>query len=212
MSKAVDALRAGAERLDLGEGRALRLLSAQETLEARREGALLAKDGTERALCANAALLTRALVGAEDASLYESGSAVLQALTAQEIGRLARIWAKFDRAENPTPSTEEEGERWLEELREDREGRLRWKVLRTFGALPTEERARAMKERDYLWCALQLLLDREEELDRLCPTCRAQAMEERCPVCGAPTESGEGGQNAAFDQSRYEAMCRGEKP
>ena len=35
-------------------------------------------------------------------------------------------------------------------------------MLRTFGALPTEPRARAMTDRDYLWCALNLLLDGEE--------------------------------------------------
>ena len=29
-----------------------------------------------------------------------------------------------------------------------------------------------MKARDYLWCALHLALDREEELARLCPACR----------------------------------------
>ena len=38
-----------------------------------------------------------------------------------------------------------------------------------------------MKRRDYLWCALNLLLDHEEELGRLCPSCRAQAEEGRCP-------------------------------
>ena len=29
-----------------------------------------------------------------------------------------------------------------------------------------------MKERDYLWCLLNQLLDDQEELDQLCPTCR----------------------------------------
>ena len=46
-------------------------------------------------------------------------------------------------------------------------------MLKTFGALPTEARVREMKRRDYLWCALNLLLDHEEELGRLCPSCRA---------------------------------------
>ena len=48
-------------------------------------------------------------------------------------------------------------------------------MLKQFGALPTEERARNMKGRDYLWCLTNLLLDREEELERLCPSCRARA-------------------------------------
>ena len=32
-----------------------------------------------------------------------------------------------------------------------------------------------MTDRDYLWCALNLALDQEEELARLCPECRARA-------------------------------------
>ena len=42
-----------------------------------------------------------------------------------------------------------------------------------------------MKERDYLWCLLNQLLDDQEELDQLCPTCRAEAEQERCLGCGA---------------------------
>ena len=41
-------------------------------------------------------------------------------------------------------------------------------MLRTFGALPTEARAREMTDRDFLWCALNLMLDDEEALDALC--------------------------------------------
>ena len=52
-----------------------------------------------------------------------------------------------------------------------------------------------MKARDYLWCALHLALDREEELARLCPACRSEAAEE---------------QNAAFDEARFERLKRGE--
>ena len=59
-----------------------------------------------------------------------------------------------------------------------------------------------MTDRDYLWCALNLALDREEELDRLCPRCREQAEEEACPVCG---ESRAGwGYNSGFDIDRFE--------
>ena len=65
-----------------------------------------------------------------------------------------------------------------------------------------------MTDRDYLWCALNLLLDDEEELARLCPACRARAQEGRCPVCGDVVTAQ--GENAAFDRSRFEAMKRGE--
>lgn len=82
-------------------------------------------------------------------------------------------------------------------------------MLREFRALPTEKRVREMTDRDYLWCFLQMTLDEEEELGRMCPSCRVQAMEERCPVCGAPTQSGEGMENVSFDEERYLRMKQG---
>ena len=45
-----------------------------------------------------------------------------------------------------------------------------------------------MTDRDYLWCALNLALDREEGLVQLCPACRERAEEEPCRVSCAPTE------------------------
>lgn len=67
-----------------------------------------------------------------------------------------------------------------------------------------------MTDRDYLWCALNLALDREEELDRLCPECRSRAEAEPCPVCGAARDSW--GSNGAFDMARYQALKGGGKP
>ena len=84
-------------------------------------------------------------------------------------------------------------------------------MLKQFGALPTEERARQMRDSDYLWCLVNGLLDREEELERLCPACRAAAREERCPVCGRPAQENEGWVNPAFDEERFQAMKRGER-
>lgn len=83
-------------------------------------------------------------------------------------------------------------------------------MLKQFSALPTEARARQMRESDYVWCLCNTLLDREEELDRLCPACRAAAQEHHCPVCGKPVQDSEGWVNPAFDQERFEAMKRGE--
>lgn len=68
-----------------------------------------------------------------------------------------------------------------------------------------------MTDRAYLWCALNLLLDDEERLSRMCPACRAEAMEERCPVCGMPAGEAAAGENAAFDRERYERLKRGER-
>ena len=58
-----------------------------------------------------------------------------------------------------------------------------------------------MTHRDYLWCALNLILDGEEELNRLCPACRAEAEENRCPVCGAAVS--DCGENQFFDEKRF---------
>lgn len=82
-------------------------------------------------------------------------------------------------------------------------------MLRAFGALPTEERARAMTDRDYLWCALNLVLDDEETLEALCPACRAEAEEARCPVCGAVTAGDRVGENRGFDLERFERLRQG---
>lgn len=82
-------------------------------------------------------------------------------------------------------------------------------MLKAFGALPTEARAREMTGRDYLWCALNLLLDDEEALEALCPACRVRAEEPRCPVCGE--ETGRWVENGSFDEARFERLKRGER-
>ena len=96
----------GRRRLDLGEGLTLRLLSAMEVLEARREAGALAQEGRERALCANACLLAKALER-DGRPLFDSGRAALEGLRIEDIAALARRWARFSREENPSP---EEGE------------------------------------------------------------------------------------------------------
>lgn len=68
--------------------------------------------------------------------------------------------------------------------------RLKWQVLRAFGALPTERRAKRMTDRDYLWCALNLLLDAPE---------------------AEITKGAAGGENASFDEERYRRLSRGER-
>lgn len=67
-----------------------------------------------------------------------------------------------------------------------------------------------MKGRDYLWCLANQLLDEELELERLCPSCRARAMEEHCPVCGrAAVDPGEEMANSTFDWERFERLKGG---
>lgn len=59
-------------------------------------------------------------------------------------------------------------------------------------------------DREYLWCAVNLALDGEEELSQLCPSCRMEAEESRCPVCGAAV--GDCGENRGFDMERFLEM------
>lgn len=186
----------------------LRLLGTWELPEVWREGRELArKRGGEPALCSNACLLARVLER-EGAPVYADGQAVLEALSPEEIGRLADRWGEFHRACDPSPAAGEETlERYRSSLAQASYARLQWRVLRCFGALPTERRVQAMTDRDYLWCALNLALDREEELDRLCPDCRRRA-EEACPACGAETGRWEFG--SGFDPARF-AQRKGER-
>lgn len=66
-----------------------------------------------------------------------------------------------------------------------------------------------MKQRDYLWCLLQLLLDEEERLDRLCSGCRQKAESLCCPVCGADGGSLAREENAGFDMERFLSLKGG---
>lgn len=206
---------AGRDRISLGNGLDLRLLSALEVLQARREGLELATAGREQALCSNACLLARALERSEDQSaVFADGRAVLAGLTVEEIAALSARWSAFSRENDPgLDLSEEELEQVKKGLDSDAGERLRWRVLRQFHVLPAEARAKAMKGRDYLWCLANTLLDREEELGQLCPDCRARAMEERCTACGRlRTEWGESMRNAAFDADRFEALRGGKSP
>ena len=106
MDRELTRLLAGLRRMKLHNGLELRLLSAQEVLEARREAADLSRDGAERALCSNACLLARALEHRGRAA-FENGQEVLRKLSAGQIEGLAKCWASFNERENPSPEDEE---------------------------------------------------------------------------------------------------------
>ncbi len=107
MERELDGLLAGRSELDLGDGTRLRLLSALEILEVGREAAALARGEREKALCSNACLLARALTR-DGAPVYAGGQEVLEGLRVEEIARLSRQWAQFNRRENPSPEDGEE--------------------------------------------------------------------------------------------------------
>lgn len=97
----------GPSQLELEDGRYLRLLSAMEVLEARREAQWLARDGRERALCSNACLLARAVVR-NGRPEFRDGNQVLKQMTAEEIERLAGRWSDFNAQVNPGLSVGDE--------------------------------------------------------------------------------------------------------
>ncbi len=89
------------DRLTLENGLSLRLLSALEMLQVRREGERLGCDERERVLCSNACLVARALE-LEGEAVFPDGEAVLSALRMEEISSLARRWGDFNRRANPS--------------------------------------------------------------------------------------------------------------
>lgn len=112
---------AAPRRMKLDSGDTLRLLTAMEVLQARREAAELAQDGErERALCSNACLLARALER-DGKPVYPSGRAALERLRVEEIARLAQLWAEFNRSFNPSA---QEGQEELEPLKKGWSTRL----------------------------------------------------------------------------------------
>ena len=108
---------AGKDRIALGNGMDLRLLSAMEVLQARREAAELAGEERERALCSNACLLSKALEYSEDrTAVFSGGAQVLKGMTVEEIDVLARKWSQFRKENEPVLSM---GEEELETLKKN---------------------------------------------------------------------------------------------
>lgn len=87
----------------MDNGWTMRLLSAWEELECRREGEELAAEGRDEALCANACLLAHALLGEDGQKVFASGKEALETLSAGQIGEFARRWGEFDRECDPAP-------------------------------------------------------------------------------------------------------------
>ena len=101
MDRLLDFL-AGPKEMETEDGETLRLLTAMEVLQARREAEELAQEDRERALCANACLLARALER-DGQPVFPSGRAVLEGLRVEEIVRLSQAWGEFNRRYNPSP-------------------------------------------------------------------------------------------------------------
>ena len=99
---------AGRDWMTLDNGMRLRLLSALEVLQARREAEELSQSERERGLCANACLLARALETEEGEPVFSCGREVLSGLRVEEIAALAETWSRFNHSENPALTMEAE--------------------------------------------------------------------------------------------------------
>lgn len=94
-------LTGGRTGLAIKNGLRLRLLTARELLEARREAMALAENGTELALCSNACLAARAVTDRRGRPVYRDGGDVLDRETPQRIEEMAKAWSRFRREEEP---------------------------------------------------------------------------------------------------------------
>lgn len=186
------------------QGHELRILSAWELIQAQQEANELEGAEETRALRGNACVLSRAVYRG-GMPLFSSGQAVLENWSGEKIGEEMRAYRILATKVDPDCGQEQRTAALMEALRQEPMERIRWYVLKTFGVLPTEKRARTMTEGDYLYCAMQLMLDGEEEKNKLCPSCRQQLETHRCIRCGGTME-GEFGGNPQFDLSRFEEM------
>lgn len=174
----------------------LHLISAYDAALAAREAAAYGGSAQEQTVLRAACLLAKALYEG-DRPMFPDGLTVARRLPAETLLCWAKAYATLSRAEN--------FDRWEEEkdrLARDETGRLRWKVLQQFGVLPWEKRAKEMTDGDLLYCILQMVLDSEDALARLCPQCRSDLLTDQCPVCGAVQY----GMNPNFDTARFEEL------
>lgn len=82
--------------VELGEGWSLGPLTAAQALKCREEGEAQAGEERDKALWANAVLLSRVLLR-DGEPAFPGGEAVLEALTVGQIGGLTRLWWQRDR-------------------------------------------------------------------------------------------------------------------
>lgn len=191
----------GSRTLSRGD-HSLRILTARELLAAKAEAENACGDPEALGLWRNACILARAWEQGGMA-VFSGGEGVLAALSAETIGREMEAYRAMAARVDVSCGEKDRAEELLEALRQEPMERIRWRVLRAFRVLPSESRARGMTEGDYLYCALQLVLDREKEQEGLCPQCRVQ--EGRCRSCGRPL-AGETAVNSGFDESRFREL------
>lgn len=180
----------------------LRLLTAWQLLQAQQEAQQLAQGQENLDLCRNACLVARAAYR-RGRRCFRDGKQALHVLSSEQIAAMAQRYLELCRQSDFT--AEADRAQLLAEGRQDAMERLRWKILKCFGVLPSEPRAREMTGGDLLYCALHMALDREETLADLCPDCRAAAQTPHCTACAAPLPE----ENPRFDLQRFEELRHG---
>lgn len=183
----------------------LRLISAYELLQAQREAEDFHGQEQTEGLLLNACILAKA-AQKNGKPLFASGEEVLRSLSAQTIEKW--MLAYVNACEQDDPSCLEDRQELKRQLEHNAYERLKWRVLKAFSVLPSERRAKEMTAGDYLYCVLNLMLDEEAELTRLCPSCRTLAEQNRCAACGELLPE----QNAGFDEKRFEELKHGADP
>lgn len=187
------------------EGLELRLIPAAALLKARNEAREMAgADEAALGLCLNACIVAQAAYGKDGERAFRDGAEVLRRVNAERIGAWAERYLTLC-AEKGVGFDAENRESLQRALEQAPYERLKWRVLRAFGVLPSERRAQEMTEADYLYCVMQLTLDEEQELKRLCPECRAKAEQNTCICCGAALAE----ENPNFDEKRFEELRNG---
>ena len=125
-------------------------VSAYALLQAQAEADRLAGENRAAAgLCAGACIVARAAHRKDGARAFSSGEEALRTLSAEAIERLMQAYEQMTQAGRLTGGADEE-QALLSAMEQDAQERLRWRVLRAFGVLPTEARARELTQGEIL--------------------------------------------------------------
>lgn len=154
----------GSKRMRLGRAE-LRVLSSYELLQARAEAGRQKDAG----LRFNCAVLARAL-RRRGKPVFTSLQQVMERLSPEQVEALAEQYRDLCRREDLLGASLYEISRALRPA-----DRLRGKVLRQFGVLPTSETAQAMTDGDVRFCAA--LLEQEPQADCVNPAFDARRFE-----------------------------------
>lgn len=147
-------------------GLKLRVLTSYELLCARAE----AGHGEEAGLRFNCSVLAKA-AHYRGRAVFTSAEQVMRVLSAEQVAALIEQYRNLCREQDLLGAALYEISRVLRPI-----DRLRYRVLREFGVLPTSQQARQMTDGDVLFCAA--VLDNARETDGINPNFDQKRFEE----------------------------------